>query len=99
MTLLEKCGKRRFSLFLFVESKLVVNTVEMLAYSLTHFVWPVLILTLNIFQESPQAARVKVMASGNSVERRFRLHYYTCLPLLYLPFLMWLVDNYCFFCN
>lgn len=25
------------------------------------------------FQESPQAARVKVLASGNATERRFRL--------------------------
>lgn len=26
-------------------------------------------------QEAPQAARVKVLASGNSIERRFRLNF------------------------
>jgi hypothetical protein len=37
---------------------------------------------IELLQESPQAARVKVMASGNSVERRFRLDYYiTCYSM------------------
>jgi hypothetical protein len=36
---------------------------------------------IELLQESPQAARVKVMASGNSIERRFRLVYYICLSL------------------
>lgn len=58
--------------------------VSTLFYS---FLMLVIISTLNnahieLLQESPQAARVKVMASGNAVERRFRLDYYiTCYSM------------------
>ena len=57
----------------------MVHTVEMVPESLTVLYVLGSYFHIELLQESPQAARVKVMASGNSVERRFRLDYYICL--------------------
>lgn len=68
-----KIMKKKVSLFILVRK---VNILSSLIFNAgSHF-------HIELFQESPQAARVKVMASGNSVERRFRFDIiFTCLVI------------------